>query len=200
MNKRLISAFLLLIAAGSAHAGVLTTTFASNNGQSGNMFDVNVLGNALNVTAFDVNLNPGTYTLEIYTKSGSYVGSEATAADWTLIDTLTGVTSAGTDLATFIDVADFILAAGSTSALYITTTTGGMNYTNGTAVGNVAAANADLQILEGAGKSYAFGSTFQPRIWNGTIYYSTVPAPTSLAIMAIGLVVFGLQRRRNADA
>ena len=42
----------------------------------------------------------------------------------------------------------------------------------GTALGNVLVENADLQILEGTGKNYPFGtSTITPREFNGTIYY-----------------------------
>jgi len=52
------------------------------------------------------------------------------------------------------------------------------NYTDGTAVGAVAASNGDLQILQGTGKEYPFGTSFTPRVWNGTIYYGAGSQPT----------------------
>jgi hypothetical protein len=184
---------LLLGGVGQAKAGFLTTTYAGGNAQSGNMFDVTVAGNNLTVTGFDLNLASGTWTIQVYEKSGSWVGFSNNAAAWTLVDSITGVVSSGEGSPTFVDVADFGLQANSASALYITTTSQGgiMQYTNGTGVGNVAASNADLLIREGAGIEYAFGTTYTPRIWNGTIYYeqstqpTAVPEPSGLALLGI---------------
>ena len=179
----LLSAAILALAAfaNPAHAVSLTTTFLSDNGQSGNMFDVNVLGGPLTVTSLELNLDSGfgPIDLELYTKGGSHVGFEGNSGAWTLIDSITGVASAGADNPTFVDFADFVLPGTSTSAIYVTVTNGTtMNYTNGTNVGDVAAANADLEILEGVGKGYPFGSSFTTRIWNGTINY-TVDRPSN---------------------
>jgi len=202
MKKIALAASLALAFCASAHAAVLTTTFAGGNGQNGNMFDVVTKANALTVTGLDLNLIAGTYTVEVYKKNGTWVGSENNAGAWTLIDSA-ALTSNGTP--TFFDLADFNLGALSTSGLYITTTSpvgvGLMRYTNGTAVGNVYSQNADLQILEGAGKTYAFADTFTPRIWNGSIQYqiavNDVPEPASLALFGLGMAGLGLMRRRK---
>lgn len=202
--KALMSAIVaILFSVGVAHGSVITTTFASNNGQSGNMFDVVNLVGDLTVTGFDLNLDDGTFDIEIYSKSGSYLGFETDASAWSLIDT-GSVTSAGIDLATFFDVSDFLLSGLSTTSLYITTTgSTAMNYTNGSSAGSVYADNGELQILEGVGKSAGFGSTFSPRIWNGSIYYETagsgssVPAPASILLFGLGLVGIGLSRRKS---
>lgn len=53
-----------------------------------------------------------------------------------------------------------------------TNTAVSQNYSNGTAVGNVYASDANLQFIEGTGQEYPFGSTFSPRIFNGVIHYS----------------------------
>lgn len=203
MNRFTRSAiFVLAGLASTAHAAELTTTFASNNSQNGNMFDVVTLGNALTVTGLSLNLETGTHGLEIFTRNGSWVGAAQDASAWVLLGTGT-VTSAGPGAPSFWDVADFSLNASSITGFYITTTTpigdGLMKYTNGTAVGSIAAQNQDLQILEGAGKEYPFSATFEPRIWNGTIHYevAAVPEPSTYAMLLAGLGMTGLMVRRR---
>jgi hypothetical protein len=67
------------------------------------------------------------------------------------------------------------MAAGETHAFYVTPTdfsTGGFNYTNGNAVGDVFASDANIEFLEGAGSGYPFnGTLFSPRVFNGNIIY-----------------------------
>ncbi len=189
---------------GVAEASVLTTTFASNNGQAGNMFDVVVKStHNLVVTGFDLNLNAGTWAVSLYTKAGSWVGTAQSA--WTLLGSNT-VTSSNKDQATFFDVTDFTLNALSTSAFYVTTgsSTSSFRYTNAsTNVGTVAASDSDLSVLVGAGVANLFGFAFQNRIWNGAIHYSevtpnAVPEPTSIALLGMGALGFAASRRKKS--
>jgi len=170
-----------LLAASIVGQSPLTTTFASNNGASGNMFDIRVTNAAgVTVRTFDVNLNAGTYDLNVYipTTGGTHVGIEQNPGAWTLIGSATGVTSAGIDVPTPLPVcvAQFI-PAGTTQGFYVTTTTSGIRYTTGTGflVGDVYASNTDLEFLAGTGNGANFGSVFGPpsasRIWNGNVYY-----------------------------
>ncbi|MDQ1315155.1 MAG: hypothetical protein QG662_1264 [Pseudomonadota bacterium] len=186
----------------------LSTTYAGGNGQDGNMFDVVAL-NDIRVTGFDVNCGSAlTQDFEIYGKTGSYVGSELVPGDWTLIASVPGVVCNAPGVATPLGaVLDVAIASGQTYAFYVTENglVDGVDYTNGTAVGQVAAANTDLQILEGAGVQYPFAGTFQPRIWNGTLYYVldapvapiVTPVPTlseyGLGLLAV-LLVFAARR------
>ncbi|GAB3317420.1 hypothetical protein [Haliea atlantica] len=190
-----------LLAAGlsvsaQAQMGSLTTTYAGGNGQNGNMFDV-VAANDITVTGFDINCDTaGPETFEVYSKQGSYVGSGTTPGDWTLLATATDLAcnSSGTPTPLGLNL-NVAISAGATQAFYITGTGSppDVSYTDGTAVGSVAAQNTDLQILEGAGVEYPFVSLFEPRIWNGTLYYQLgTLAPQSIPTLPLlGLGILG---------
>ena len=180
-------AFFLLLPVACSQS--LTTTFANNNGQSGNMFDITAL-NDVTVNDFDCNLDSGSWTVEVYvvTGGGGWSGNQTTASAWTLIGTAS-VVGAGPGLPTPLGLSlGYTVAAGATQGFYVTCSNGrGMNYTNGTGVGNVAAADANCQIHEGLGKSYPFGATFMPRIWNGTLHYTTGPPVEPLVATTTGV-------------
>lgn len=148
----------------------LATPYNTNNGSAGNMFDVNALAN-IEVQGVEVSVGTATATVEVYHRPGTHVGFENSSVGWTLAGSAM-VTGAGVDVPTPVPLALSIpIAAGQTHAFYVTTTTSAIDYTNGTSVGTVLASNADLEILEGVGKSYPFGSTFTTRNWNGTLIY-----------------------------
>jgi gliding motility-associated-like protein len=151
----------------------LTTLFGGGNSFNGNMFDVNAF-KTLAITSFDVNIDFGTHPVQVYYKTGTATGFDQTPGAWTLFASVSA-NSAGANTATPVVLpSGLTLSAGQLYAFYITTTDGSsMYYTNGSGVGNVYAANGDLNILQGYGKQYPFGSTFSPRVWNGTIHYQT---------------------------
>jgi len=169
-----------------AAQSTLTTTFAGNNAHNGNMFDV-VATNPAGVTVryLDLNLTPGTWDIEVYTRPGGYL-PPAPPATWTLIASQPGLASNGTGVATRLPTClDTFVPSGARQAFYVTITNGGfMNYTTGIQSGALFAANADLQFFEGAGVVYPFATLFTPRVWNGNIYYdtgNTVGQPCTLA-------------------
>ena len=172
----------------------LTTTYAGGNGQSGNMFDI-VASSAVTVTGLDVNID-ATCDIEVYilTGGGSHVGQEQNSGAWTLVGTATGVASNGAGVASPVAlVLNVSIAAGATQGFYVTSSNGTVfNYTNGTSVGAVAGSNADMMITEGTGNAYPFGGIFSPRVWNGTVYYSTGPGVTDdMAMLSIDSPVGG---------
>ncbi|MCB9915004.1 MAG: hypothetical protein H6828_07630 [Planctomycetes bacterium] len=148
----------------------LTTTYTSNNGLDGNMFDVKALA-PITIVALDGHFNSGSVTIEVYTVPGTYVGHEFDPSAWTLRGSAT-TTSNGVGVPTPIPLAlDVQLQAGEIVGFYVTCTgTPGVKYTNGT---GVVYANADLELYEGRGMDYPFTGGYVPRAWNGTVYYTT---------------------------
>ena len=167
--------------------GALTTTFAHNNGQAGNMFDLRPGNAPLVVDCFDVNLDAGTWDLEIYTTTsgGSHVGIEQDPTAWTLLATVTGVNSLGAGVPTPLPLSAPLgvsIGCGEQRGFYVTVTNGtAINYTTGSGflVGDVFASNDDLEFLAGTGNVYPFANVFGPpsgtRVFNGNIYYAVQP-------------------------
>ncbi len=158
---------------GGGNNGSVTTTYNDDNGFDGAMFDV-VPTVDTTVIDFDMNVDAGADVAEVWFKTGTHVGNENNSGVWTLLGS-SNVNGAGAGTPTNLGLSlNQQLTAGQTYAFYVTVQgTIGFNYTDGSGVGNVAAQNADLQVLEGTGKEYPFASNFTPRIFNGTIYYTT---------------------------
>ncbi|MCB9831472.1 MAG: hypothetical protein H6807_03285 [Planctomycetes bacterium] len=193
-RKGLSALAILALVASFASAQSLTTTFASNNGQSGNMFDVKALIQGVFINDFDVNIDVGTWTVDVWavTGGGTFLGNEGNPAAWTMLASTT-VSSAAQDVPTNLGLSlGYLVPVGTTQGFYITVASGtGMNYTTG-ATGTfqtVAAADAFLEIYYGIGKALSgypttFGSnlggltpgTSGSRLWNGTVYYAPQPS------------------------
>ena len=130
------------------------------------MFDVHAK-TALPITGFDINCDAGSATVEVYYKTGTYVGSKTNPVAWTLLG-IQSVSCAGSGLPTTLSIGGLDIPAGQTDGLYITRDDGGwLNYTNGSNTYS----NGQIQLTLGIGNAYPFGTTFSPRTWNGTIYY-----------------------------
>jgi hypothetical protein len=147
-----------------------TTTFAGGNGSDGNMFDITAVSD-VTINGFYGNLS-GTGYMKIYYRNGTYMGNEATPGAWTLIDSamVTGATTGGP---TLIPIpVNIPIVNGQTVAFYITGTGNvAVDYTDGTVEGAVYTNDGLIIMEEGKGLQYPFGSTFAPRIWNGSIDY-----------------------------
>lgn len=170
--RALLAAFFAALLVTVAGAQSLTTTFTRGNGQDGNMFDVSAKRD-LTVERFDVHFDVGTWTVEVYYKVGSFRGFEQDPNAWTFLGSVQHVvtTPVGTPqpLALPIGVS---MQANDVCGFYVTnddSTTSGINYTTGSGVFG----NSDMEIRDGTGNVYPFGLTFEPRIWNGTVYYSS---------------------------
>ncbi|HUN06755.1 MAG TPA: putative Ig domain-containing protein, partial [Aggregatilineales bacterium] len=148
----------------------------------------------MRITAFDMNIEPGTTTVSVYYRSGTYVGSETNPAAWTLMGTA-NVSGAGLNRRTRVNVSSPVLNPG-TYGFYVTVTptlidaaSTDMFYSTGSRTYS----NSNLSIVTGVGVGGLFGDRnaciargfvfqnpciFPQRTWNGTIYYDTVAAPS----------------------
>lgn len=139
-----------------------TTTFAGGNNYDGNMFDITAI-NTVTIDSFAANFNVGTGTAEIWYRPGTHVGFTGSNAGWILAGTAaytsTAVGAPGTSINVFVNVT---IPAGQTYAFYVHGT-GGLTYSNGTAVGNIFLADANIQFMEGYGGAY-FNLINYPRV------------------------------------
>ncbi|MBK7764062.1 MAG: hypothetical protein IPI46_12070 [Bacteroidetes bacterium] len=159
-------------AGGSGTPFDLLTTTAAGNGASGNMFDINVL-TPIRIDSFSLYSATAGATVHIYYRSGSGIGFNTSNAGWTLLGSAV-VPAVGTPLAVIPFFVNLNLAPGTHA--FALSSSGSVSYSNGTAVGNTFASDANVQIKEGYGGGGAFPSfSFpnSPRNWNGRLYYST---------------------------
>ncbi|MGB7340368.1 MAG: hypothetical protein WBC91_15835, partial [Phototrophicaceae bacterium] len=103
-------------------------------------------------------------------KTGSYVGSETTAGNWTLLGSTT--TAAGSPVP--VPIGGLSIPAGQTYGIYLFFSA---NYTNGANTYS----NADLSISTGVGLCNLFSGINNPRTWNGTVYYTVNTAESAPA-------------------
>lgn len=200
---------LLLAAAPGLRAQFsLTTTYASNNGQYGNMFDVVALQN-LSICSFDINLDSGTFDVEVYSVSGSYAAVQTQPSAWGApIAVRSSLVSNGLNVPTPLQLSlQLSLAAGNTRGFYITVRNGpGINYTNGApgSEGSVYASDQNLEIRVGAGLQYPFLFPQSPRIWNGAVHYATTascpPSRFQRNQTSLGLTIGGALSDGNSPA
>lgn len=154
-----------------AQCGPLSTPTVTNNGQDGIMFDVVAITN-VNLTQIAMDFDSGNHTIQIYGKTGTHVGFTTNSAAWTLLGTANAWAATGGTNVTIPITFSKVLCPGQVYAFYVTSTTGGCNYSNGTAVGANAAIDANIRILQGTGKDFSFGTNFTPRTPNVKVFYS----------------------------
>jgi hypothetical protein len=202
-SKFVLPAALWALAALPALAGSITTTFAGGNRFDGNMFNATIGPSAITVNGLDVNVDARAATIDVYLKTGTYLGFETNPAAWTLVSA-TSITGLGSGSETPVSVTPFSLAAGMMYGVYVTIDTNAnaapyMYYTNG----NNTYRNSDLSLSLGEGIGGKFGSlAVDPsRTWNGTIDYalttSSVPEPVTCALLGIAVPGLWLARRRH---
>ncbi len=182
--------------------GTPPTTFTSlpsteqtpDNQQRGVMFDI-VANNEVIINSFDhFLLSVGAVGYEIHYKSGSFVGSESTAGDWTLAGTASiDAGASGSNVSIPIPI-NVTIPAGQTYGFYLTfiTTDGATQYTNGSSTQTSLGSDANIEIKGGVGKDYPFGTTINNRYTSVTVHYNTdgtsVQLPTATTADATNIM------------
>ena len=178
---RRVTAFVLLSSiVGRADAQCLTTLFAANGGTSVGgavYFDVDA-SRAVLVEAMESNFLAPAGTpvgLEVPLRSGTSVGLESSPAGWTLVARDDGTSvSGGWDVPTPIVLDPPARITAGLSGVGLVAIGSGHARTNGTAT-NILHTDGTLTLRLGASSNVPFaGTTFQPRVWNGTLCYRPV--------------------------
>ena len=188
-----LAAFAAAVMAVSASAQCfsVTTLTTAGNGQNGTMFDiVNTSSSPITIGSFDqCFFSAGTSAvIEIYTKPGTWNGSQQTPTAWTLVGSTAsfvhGIAPALDALPIPVNVT---IGAGATQGFYITGDVGTtVAYTTGNnQLGAVIGSDSSLQVTGGVGVPYPFGAPFglptAGRLWNGRVNYCPATGGTVLA-------------------
>ena len=186
--------------------GSLTTLFSSNNGGSNGgavYFDLEVGPNPLQIIGLDTNTSQiiTEFGFKFYTRPGTRSGSEGSMVGWTLRTEGT-VTGSGSDSPSSVELNSSVALNAHTlyGVALIMPTNMLHRYTDYTAFPNYSYSNTDITLSLGSASNIPFTSPlFDPRVWNGTIYYNTVPVPepSTYALMGSCLALVALARKRK---
>ncbi len=196
-----------------AGAASITTLYDSNNhGNYGGAvyFDLMTGSNTLSITGFETNTScDDPFGFEVFTLLGTSVGNELDASLWTSAATGTGIGS-GTDDPSLITLDNFFTLDANTTygiAIVLDGPAGDARhyYTNGTGA-NQRYSNSDLRLELGSASNVPFlypDRFYEPRVWNGTITYTTAaipnPEPASWILFAVGSAVVGASVRKRSN-
>eukprot|EP01084_Bolivina_argentea_P107240 191754_1 len=167
-------------------AAYLDTTLSGGNTVNGAMFDICSKSPAnIRVYSFDINCQQaGTIpNFEIYIATAttqSYSSIKDNPSAWTNIVPTRSIICQSSGVSTFLGDQVFYHGLGVSATIrggecrgFYVTFQGANNIlcSNGTLEGNIYSSNNDIEINEGIGLTYPFGSSFTPRIFNGRVYY-----------------------------
>jgi hypothetical protein len=153
--------------------------------QAANMFDVSVPsveqgGPEGGVTVLSMEMSTSSteeICVEVYSKKGTYVGSEENASDWTMLGAVT-TTGQGAGVSTRLPLGTLDpvhIAPGERRGFYVAMPEPVMRYTQpvqGEKAGDVFTSNNEIQIHVGSVNGFGFEGYQSNRIWNGAIIYS----------------------------
>lgn len=163
-------------------SNVLTASTTGVNQYDGVMFDMAAI-NDVTIETFSIILDNDA-TIEIYVRTGSFVGFNASATGWTLVGS-GAVVAAGPGVPVEIPVdINYTMLAGSTHGFYISATTSGSGFKYSTGqmgtLGNSWATDGNIDLKAGNGGQYPFNL---PSVWvnnfNGNVIYC-IPLSTDV--------------------
>ena len=153
-------------------AGALETTISTVNGCSGIYFRVESTEDII-VTGLDLNLAATDVDVDIYMRTGDFVGFEDVSGAWRFVEEARGLIGQGVDQRTFVPLKrPQPIAAGAEASFYVNSLSGTLHYNNGTSINTVDADDGVLTLYQGAGSCATFGSSpIFTRRFSGTIHY-----------------------------
>jgi hypothetical protein len=165
----------------SAQCSAVTTLTTGTNSQNGTMFDVvNTSSAPITINSFDqcfAGAATATF-VEIYTKPGSWSGSQQAPAAWTFVGRANNFAHGTTPTLDALPIpVNVTIPAGATQGFYVTGDSGStVQYTTGVAqLGAVIGADASVQVRGGVGVAYPFSTVYglptDGRLWNGRVNY-----------------------------
>lgn len=158
----------------------------SNNGASGNMFDIEATGGNVTIDSFYLNNSRTTATdFEIFYKVGSYLGApESNPAAWTSLGRDTVVANGNNNLTPIPIHLNVTIPIGQTYAFYVHSYNGSMRYVTGTSEGAPWASDNFITIYQGIGTPGLFPtSSNRPRNWSGRVFYTAVGCESDPAMV-----------------
>ncbi len=157
----------------------IETTFAANNaGATGYAvnFDANVTAlDGIELCGLHLNMNTLTigtpFTLDVYTRRGTYVGFDTNPAGWTQVSGASATNAIGSQ--TYVQLNSPIYLPPGITGFTVVATGSALAYTNGTGT-NQTFSNADVTLSLGQVRTTLFSTTstlFTPRVLNVRLNY-----------------------------
>ncbi len=148
----------------------LFTRNSSNINWNGTMFDL-MSSDSLVIDSLDLKIaDSGLQVVEIWTKTGSYVGFEHNSGPWTLWATDTILVSNVEEFLT-MNFPPLIMNSGDTLGLYLQLADPSARLSYHWIASPQSRSTPELEIRTGSGISHNFSGLFHPRDWNGRVYY-----------------------------
>jgi len=175
-----VVATLHLATASLTAQGVLTTTFADNNGNGAGgivYFDLDVTAAAgLLINTIDINTTSTAGAIDVYLTPTTYVGNEVSPGAWTLAASGTFAAGAGAGIPTPVPLnGGLALPQGQYGVAIAQGPNTDQRYTTGNAPFQLVYTTPNVTLTAGAAQNAHFtGIPFQPRVWNGTLHYGCV--------------------------
>jgi hypothetical protein len=163
---------------------------AEDDDNPGSFFDL-VAGANIDITSFSAYSyaaaggSPGDpYTIEVWTKSGSYVGSETTPGDWTLLQSFSGNDADDATMETLALSTPLGMTAGETIGVAVIGTLGGLQWSDQCG-GSTTYTQGDLTLnindMRGMDDGFAFPLD-DCKSFIGLVTFGLTPVPSSTPI------------------
>ncbi|NNC85076.1 MAG: T9SS type A sorting domain-containing protein [Bacteroidia bacterium] len=181
--------------------GFISTQLKSNNGSGGIMFNVKGFED-LKINGFDVNLNSGKKTIDIYFKKGTYKSGIKNKQLWHKIGSYR-VTSNGPNTPTHVNLSSNVnVNSGEIVSFFIASKSMGLKYNNVEDGLTKEIKNSNVQIFEGIGRgSNDFESAvFSNRFFSGSVYYQVLRPRIASTAKNIKAAVEGAYTLTTTDA